>query len=271
MLLQYERHLELWKLGEANTKIDLESKRDGENVQIVRSPRKYLHLRSKKDMQIICSALGSDPTANKNTSSSKRASTEYLWLAYSDLNVVHIYKLEIVGKNTHEPKVSIDKIKSLPLACANRPAVLMKFHMHSVDKQLRLLYLTYKSCLQSLRLANFETGFVLDSTVQCISQDLLFSDNRIYLTAVKDDLVATVDVDSNLIVWSLKTQQQVCALPVYQHLVTCLSFHPTKDLLLVAYTNRKVGLLQLYIGLVFILLNTHFLLRLSNMISRIMS
>lgn len=238
VLVQYEKHLELWKLGETNKRAELESKQDGESLPINRSPRKYLHLRSKRDMQIVCSSLGSDAASTKQN-------VEYLWLAYSDLNVIHIYKLEISSPTKNlpsndPPKISVDKIKSLPLACANRPAVLMKFHLHSQDKLLRLVYLTNKSCLQSLKLANYETGFVLESTIQCLPQELLLTENRVYSLAVRDDLVSTVDTDRNLIVWSVKSQQQVCVLPVYSHLVTAMGFHSKHDLLLVAYSDRKV-------------------------------
>lgn len=230
--------------------MDLGTKRDGDCLQISRSPRKYLHLRSKSDLYITCSSIGLDPNNNPKASSSQN---QCLWLSYSDINVIHIYKLEIVGKNTNEPKVKIEKIESLPLACGNRPAVLMKFAQSSSKgedevatatvnnkPELRLCYLTNKSCLQCLKLVNFESGFVLESSIQCVAQDLLLSDNRVYLMAIKNDLVATVDTDLNLIVWSLKTQQQVCVLPCYQHLVSAMCFHPEKNYLLVAYANRKV-------------------------------
>jgi WD40 repeat protein len=248
--LQYEKHLEVWRLGETSTvDVDLGTKRDGDCLQISRSPRKYLHLRSKSDLYITCSSIGLDP--NNNPKSASSSQNQCLWLSYSDINVIHIYKLEIVGKNTAEPKVKIEKIESLPLACGNRPAVVMKFAQSSsngveheavtVNKsELRLCYLTNKSCLQCLKLVNFESGFVLESSIQCVAQDLLLSDNRVYLMAIKNDLVATVDTDLNLIVWSLKTQQQVCVLPAYQHLVSAMCFHPEKNYLLVAYANRKV-------------------------------
>lgn len=56
----------------------------------------------------------------------------------------------------------------------------------------------------------------------------------------KDDYVATADTDMNVIVWSLKTQSQICVLPRYEKLSTCIKFHPSKNLLLVCYANRKL-------------------------------
>jgi hypothetical protein len=248
--LQYEKHLEVWKLGETDvTDIDLAARKDGDCLQTVRSPRKYLHLRSKNDLNIVCSSLGSDP-ANRPSGSNSPRQEHTLWLSYSDLNVIHIYKLEISGGNgkeevASEPKLRIKKIESLPLACGNRPAVLMKFYSYEESGVglLRLCYLTNKSCLQCLKLVNFESGFVLESSIQCISQDdILLTDNRVYLFALRDDHAATVDTDQNLIVWSLKSQAQVCSLPSGEHLAaTCLSFHPfNKNLLLVAYANRRL-------------------------------
>lgn len=34
--------------------------------------------------------------------------------------------------------------------------------------------------------------------------------------------------------------KQVCTLPRYERLVSCMSFHPTKSYLLVAYANRRI-------------------------------
>lgn len=204
VLLQYDKHLELWKLGNTPVDGDLGDKKDGDYLPILRSPRKYLHLNSKNELGIVCSSIGSDP------SNSESSSNHVLWLSYSDLNVIHIYRVEIWSKQVAEPKITINKIKQLPLACGNRPAVMMKFYSYSINKdleQLRLCYLTNKSCIQCLNLVNEEIGFALECTIQCIPQDLLLADNRVYLMAFKDDYAATVDTDLNLIVWSLKSQQ----------------------------------------------------------------
>lgn len=169
VLLQYEKHLELWKLGQTSTDTDLNDKKDGDCLPILRSPRKFLHLNSKNDLHIVCSSIGSHPN-NKDTNTS-----HVLWLSYSDLNVIHIYRIEISSKQVLEPKIKIDKIKSLPLACGNRPAVMMQFYTYQPadsNSQLRLSYLTNKSCLQCLKLVNDEIGFALECSIQCIPQGI---------------------------------------------------------------------------------------------------
>jgi hypothetical protein len=176
VLLQYERHLELWKLGQTAGEVDLAEKKNGDCLAILRSPKKYAHIKSKNDLHIVCSSLGSHP-GNKASSQN-----HIIWLSYSDLNVIHIYRIEISSKELLEPKIKIDKIKSLPLACGNRPAVLIKFQLYFNEKtnessmlangsplpQLRLYYLTNKSCLQCLKLVN--DGFMLECSIQCIQQ-----------------------------------------------------------------------------------------------------
>ncbi|CAF1082223.1 unnamed protein product [Brachionus calyciflorus] len=232
VLLQHDKHLELWKLGQSGEESsDLNEKKDGDFLPILRLPKKFIHLNSKNDLNIICSSIGCIPSKN---------SSQTIWLSYSDLNSIHIYKIEISSKQLLEPKIKIDKIKSLPLACGNRPAVMMKFYYSNLTNQLRLNYLTNKSTLQCLYLLNDESGFALESSIQCIPQDLLLTDNRVFLMDFKDDYVATCDTDMNVIVWSLKTQTQICTLPRYEKLATCVKFHPSKNCLLVCYTNRKI-------------------------------
>jgi WD40 repeat protein len=136
-------------------------------------------------------------------------------------------------------KISINKIKSLPLACGNRPAVLMKLFNYQDNSNLRLCYLTNKSCLQCLKLD--DSGFMLESVIQCIQQDNL-TDNRIYMMACKNDLVATADTDLNVFIWNLKNQQLLASLPRYESLTTCFSFHPTMSYLINCYADRKVNI-----------------------------
>ena len=173
MLLQYDNHLELWKLGETSDEPNLDEKKDGDCLPILRSPRKYLHLKSKNELHIVCSSLGTHPNNKKSNTNHS------LWLSYSDLNVIHIYKIEICSKQLLEPKIKVEKIKSLPLACGNRPAVIMKFYTYKTNstsdeanaqQQLRLCYLTNKSCLQCLKLINEDKGFMLECSIQCIQQ-----------------------------------------------------------------------------------------------------
>ena len=147
-------------------------KKDGDCLPILRSPRKYVHLKSKNDLHIVCSSLGAHPNNKKSNNN------HILWLSYSDLNVIHIYKVEICSKQVLEPKINIEKIKSLPLACGNRPAVIMKFYNYNEEsnpnvQQLRLCYLTNKSCLQCLKLINEDMGFMLECSIQCIQQGWL--------------------------------------------------------------------------------------------------
>ena len=168
VLLQYEKHLELWQMGQACDE-ELATKLNGDSMSMLRAPRKFLHLKSKNELHIVCSSIGSHP-------SNSAATPHILWLSYSDLNVIHIYKIEITGRHQPEPSIKVDKIKALPLACGNRPAVIMKFFNYSSNQndastnQLRFCYLTNKSCLQSLRLIKDNSGFMLESTIQCVQQ-----------------------------------------------------------------------------------------------------
>jgi len=171
VLLQYDNHLELWKLGQTSDEPNLDEKKDGDCLPILRSPRKYLHLKSKNDLHIVCSSLGAHPNNRKSNNN------HILWLSYSDLNVIHIYKIEICSKQVLEPKINIEKIKSLPLACGNRPGVIMKFFNYDENnvKMLRLCYITNKSCLQCLKLINEDMGFMLECSIQCVQQGLIFN------------------------------------------------------------------------------------------------
>jgi len=211
-------------------------------LPLLRLPRKFVHLESKNNLQIVCSSIGKHPVTSTTTTTNNdltNANQQIIWLSYSDLNVIHIYKIEISSKHLLEPKISINKIKSLPLACGNRPAVLMKLFNYQDNSNLRLCYLTNKSCLQCLKLD--DSGFMLESVIQCIQQDNL-TDNRIYMMACKNDLVATADTDLNVFIWNLKNQQLLASLPRYESLTTCFSFHPTMSYLLNCYADRKVNI-----------------------------
>jgi U3 small nucleolar RNA-associated protein 4 len=127
----------------------------------------------------------------------------------------------------------------------------MKFYDYASDEnssssiqqqmQLRLCYMTNKSCLQCLKLINEDQGFMLECSIQCVQdKDALLNDNRVYMMAFKNDYVATIDTDQNLNIWCLKTQQNLCALPHYERLTACMCFHPEKNYLLVCYANRKI-------------------------------
>ena len=170
VLLQYEKHLELWRLGDTVPVTNMNDLHDGDFLPLLRKPKKYVHLKSKNDLFIVSSSLGPHPSNKKSSANSPF----YLYLTYSDLNVIHIYKVEISSRHVLEPKIKIDKQNSLPLACGNRPAVLMKLYPQTVtsrssalDTELRMCYLTNKSYLQCLKLD--ETGFILESTIQCVN------------------------------------------------------------------------------------------------------
>ena len=167
VLLQYEKHLELWRLGQTSSTTNLDERKNGDYLPLLRSPRKFLPLKSKNDLHIVCSSWGADPT-NKGYNSYQDSYN--LWVSYSDLNVIHIYRIEIKNRELVEPKISIEKIKSLPLACGNRPATLMKLYATSNSVDLRLVYMTNKSCLQCLKLVNFVTGFSLECSIECVQQ-----------------------------------------------------------------------------------------------------
>jgi hypothetical protein len=161
VLLQYEKHMEIWRLGQTNDQVDIEEKRDGDYLPVMRSPRKFLHLKSKNDLQIVCSSLGVHPSSKKSN---------VLWLSYSDVNTIHIYKIELSSRQVLEPSIKVEKVKQLPLACGNRPALLMKFYSQYELNQLNLYYLNNKSCLNCLKFVNDESGFVLECSIQCIPQ-----------------------------------------------------------------------------------------------------
>lgn len=152
--------------------------------------------------------------------------------------------MHITAKKTSDPVINITKISSLPLACGNRPAVIMKFYTQASDdnnnKKMRLCYLTNKSCLQSLELTKDRSGFMLESTIQCVSNQENLTDNRVYIMECKDDYIATADTDFNVNVWNLNTNQIIASVPHYDSIVTGISFHVEKKIVLVTYANRKI-------------------------------
>jgi hypothetical protein len=157
--------MEIWRLGQTNDDVSIDEKRDGDYLPVLRSPRKFLHLKSKNDLQIVCSSLGVHPGGKKSN---------VLWLSYSDVNTIHIYKIELSSRQVLEPSIKVEKVKQLPLACGNRPALLMKFYAQNENAQLNLYYLNNKSCLHCLKFINDETGFVLECSIQCIPQGSIY-------------------------------------------------------------------------------------------------
>jgi WD40 repeat protein len=137
------------------------------------------------------------------------------------------------SKDVLEPELKIEKIKSLPLACI-KPATCMKF----INETQRLCYITNRSCLLCLKIIDNDE-ILLESCIQCI-QDITLTDNRVYMMKCKGDFVATADTDLNVIIWNLKTQDQVCILPRYERMSSSMCFDNKNSNLFVCYSNRKV-------------------------------
>jgi U3 small nucleolar RNA-associated protein 4 len=216
VLIQYDSYLEIWKLGETLTN-DLSTINDGDLLPVTKSPVKLLNLKSKRDEFIVSSAIG----FINNT----------LWISYSDATSIHLYKLiEITEQKSN---LSIEKCKSLPLACL-KPAICMKF----INETNRLCYITDKSYLQTLKIVSNDE-FILESCIKCV-HDINLTDNRVYSIVCKGDFVATADTDLNVIIWNVKSQSKVCSLPKYDRLVSCMCFDPKNFYLFVAYSNRKI-------------------------------
>lgn len=166
------------------------------------------------------------------------------------------------SKEVLEPELKIEKIKSLPLACI-KPATCMKF----INETQRLCYITNRSCLLCLKIIDNDE-ILLESCIQCI-QDITLTDNRVYMMKCKGDFVATADTDLNVIIWNLKTQDQVCILPRYEKMTSCLCFDNKNSNIFVCYSNRKVRKIHFMSSFDLILFRVYF--SLLNTITRRMS
>lgn len=204
LLLRYQSHLEVWKLGKTNAS----SGKDREHLPLTLSPVKALLLESKERQQIMCSAISSDGR----------------WLAYSTASGLKVFHLNM-GSGVPYPQM----VKSLPKSL-NVVAHSLTFK----PSQPHLVVSTAEGMIRILECDLISPKLLASSTID------LDSVGRKHLLAASEDFVACGDHSGNVTVYNSSTMKVYSHLPHYKFQPTALQFDKTSENLVVAYSDRKV-------------------------------
>ncbi|XP_060779683.1 U3 small nucleolar RNA-associated protein 4 homolog isoform X2 [Neoarius graeffei] len=203
LLFQYPTHLELWKLGESDgTGVP------GSSLPIKRIPEKLLHLKTKGEEHICCSAV----------------SLCGEWIAYSTLASLRLYSLHC------DNKVSITKVSKLPKILSSASQICF-----SSDSS-RLFVASTGSTVHVAALSRTECKFV--TTLKSKSG----SGQAIHLLAASEDgkWLASANSAHEVHVYNLKKMKVHCAVPVYSSGVSAMAIHPTTNNLFMVHADQQL-------------------------------
>ncbi|XP_047008751.2 U3 small nucleolar RNA-associated protein 4 homolog [Ictalurus punctatus] len=204
LLFQYPTHLELWRLGESDG-----TGMPGRSLPIKKKPEKLLHLKTKGEEHICCSAVSSCGE----------------WIAYSTEARLRLYRLHCDNNN-----VSITKVSKLPkvLSSANQISF-------SSDSS-RLFVASTRSTVHVVALSPIECKFV--TTLKSKSG----SGQAIHLLASSEDgkWLASANSAHEVHVYNLKTMKVHCTVPVYSSGVSAMAIHPTTNNLFMVHADQQL-------------------------------
>lgn len=203
ILFQYPNHLELWRLGESDS-----NGTAGRTLLLKKKPEKLLHLKTKGEDQICCSAVspGGD------------------WIVYSTAAGLRLYRLNYDNNN-----ISIHKISKLPnIQSANQVCFSSdSTHLYaaSIGSAVHVISLSQKTCkfVGSLK---SKTG-----SVQAVH----------LLTASEDGRwVASANTEHEVRVYDVKKMKLHCTVPVYSSAVSAMAIHPTANNLFMVHADMQL-------------------------------
>uniref|UniRef100_T1J505 Uncharacterized protein n=1 Tax=Strigamia maritima TaxID=126957 RepID=T1J505_STRMM len=207
MLFRYPRHLELWKLGQAD-----EQSHDGTDG----TQCKLVELKAKENETIVCCDLSDDSQ----------------WLAYSTTTQLRLFQV-VMETLDHNTQISLLRVRYIPPGCF--PCHRMLFTPDSS----KLVVVSDKAIIHVLSVDNIQPCLL---HTLAPPTDIFKRIDSIHLLAVSSDCnyAATGDHLSNVFVYDLKKGKFHCALPKNAFQPTAMAFNPKTNDLVVTYCDKKV-------------------------------
>uniref|UniRef100_A0A4W4G369 Anaphase-promoting complex subunit 4 WD40 domain-containing protein n=1 Tax=Electrophorus electricus TaxID=8005 RepID=A0A4W4G369_ELEEL len=195
LLFQHRIHLELWRLGE--------SEGTGDSLPIKRKPEKLLHLKTKGEEHICCSALS--PCGG--------------WVVVSTVTNLRLYRLQC------DETISITKVSKLPKVVSSANQICF-----SSDSSYLF---TASTCSSVHVLALSQSGCTFVCTLKPKSckrtynwPEFLVSASRTVGHCVLDLVIVCV--------------QAYCTVPVYSSGVTAMSINPATNNLFMVHADQQI-------------------------------
>ncbi|RUS80365.1 hypothetical protein EGW08_011862 [Elysia chlorotica] len=206
VLLQYSTHIEIWRLGAANTPFAEERGM----LPLTQKRKKLVVLKARDDCDVICSAISASGTV----------------LAFSDNRGIRVFTLTLKNETFVSPEVSLQRMSSV--SAQTPPAHLMAF---TPDGSHLVTALTSGAlCVTNL------------TNKQSKNVERRFTDLPIHRLCVSPDgeMFAVASLDHQVYIFRTGTCEHVCSCPVLQSQVSALAFSPHSLTLVIAYCDHSI-------------------------------
>lgn len=206
VLLQYNTHLEVWRLGAANTPFAEERGM----LPLTQKRLKLIVLKAREECEIICSNISASGAV----------------LGFCDSRGMRVFSLKIENHSSVSPEVSLKKMSTV--SPHTPPAHLMAFTpkgSHVVAAQTS----------GSLSVLNLTNG-------QSISVETKPTEWPVHRLSVSPDgeKFATACLDHSVHIYSTATCELLCSCPVLQSQVSAVAFSPHSPTIIIAYCDHSI-------------------------------
>lgn len=204
LLFQFPSHLELWRLGESEGQ-----GKPGNSLALKKRPEKLLHLKTKGEDHLCCSALS--PCGG--------------WLAYSTVSSLRLYRLQYDNGS-----ISVTKVTKLP-------KVLRSAHQlcFSSDSS-RLFAASGQSAVVIASLSQSECKYVHTLRPKSGSRQAI----RLLCASEDGRWLATANGDREVHVYDLRQLRLHCTVPVYSSCPSAMGIHPGTNNLVVVHADHQI-------------------------------
>ncbi|GFN75170.1 cirhin-like, partial [Plakobranchus ocellatus] len=205
--LQYNTHIEVWRLGAASTPASEECGM----LPLTQKHLKLVLLKARPDCEIICSNISASGTV----------------LGFSDSRGIRVFSLAVEdNESCVSPRVTLQRV--ITMSPHMLPAHLMAF----TPTGSHLVAVLTSGDLVVANLATGETNQVehrrTDAPIHrlCVSPD--------------GEKFATASLDHSVRVYRVVTCECLCSCPVLQSQVSAVAFSPHSPTLVIAYSNHSI-------------------------------
>lgn len=213
VLFRYQSSLALWRLGTTSVQYE----KDNTTLPLDSNPMKLVQLKTKDEEFIMSCAV----------------SCNGLWLAYSTVNCLRLFQINMGDDRQDFPNISLIKVKLIP------PELLVPRCLEFVEDGTRLISLTGNFTLQVLQTDTIQP--VLLHTADLRDGGIDEYEGSHLLAVSKNAMFAAIGTHGGrVIIYNIKDYKYHCRLPSYSNQPTVITFSPSSQSIFVAYTDHMV-------------------------------
>ncbi|KAK3790452.1 hypothetical protein RRG08_015921 [Elysia crispata] len=204
--LQYSTHIEIWKLGAANTPFAEERGM----LPLTQKRQKLIVLKAREDCEVICSSISASGSV----------------LGFSDNRGIRVFTLTLENETSVSPEVTLQRMSTV--SSQIHPAHLMVF----TPKGSHLVAVLTSGNLCVTNLTDEQTNQV----------ERRLTDLPIHRLCVSPDgeKFATASLDHSVNIYNVATCEHLCSCPVLQSQISALAFSPHSSTLVIGYCDHSI-------------------------------